>query len=241
MKLYITHILPIITNLIWTNKFNLSSFSMNYLVYFSILCLISFSVFSCNLLALATNFSSIAFFSIILLAIIITKNQLSCYISSNIKIFFKTILLSCIFYGLYLTYDSRFSFDSFQEKNKSYLLSNLESANVANHITLRVNVVDINEINLEKFINHYAFCSVVDSIHILPIKKNFNLAVQKIKKVRWLFSESDISEIKTDAIMSIDSDILVSCSDLEYTFNVWSSAKSSQVGFFPRLITRFII
>ncbi|KAF6160269.1 hypothetical protein GIB67_019038 [Kingdonia uniflora] len=42
-------------------------------------------------------------------------------------------------------------------------------------------------------------------------------------------------DLRTDAIFSIDDDVLVPCSTLDFAFTVWQSAPSSMVGFVPRM------
>ena len=44
-----------------------------------------------------------------------------------------------------------------------------------------------------------------------------------------------IDNLLTDAILSIDDDVLVPCSSLETAFSVWTSAPNSMVGFVPRM------
>ena len=44
-----------------------------------------------------------------------------------------------------------------------------------------------------------------------------------------------IEGLRTDAIFSIDDDVVVPCSTLEFAFSVWQSAPDSMVGFVPRM------
>lgn len=41
--------------------------------------------------------------------------------------------------------------------------------------------------------------------------------------------------LSSDAILSIDDDVLIPCSSLETAFDVWTSAPDSMVGFVPRM------
>eukprot|EP00899_Mesostigma_viride_P004588 jgi/Mesvir1/1412/Mv14412-RA.3 len=43
--------------------------------------------------------------------------------------------------------------------------------------------------------------------------------------------------IRTEAVFSVDDDVLLSCADLEQGFNKWKQSKLSLVGFYPRLHT----
>ena len=47
-----------------------------------------------------------------------------------------------------------------------------------------------------------------------------------------------IADIQTEAVLSIDDDIMVSCSSLEAAFNEWKEHPHNLVGWFPRHFTR---
>ncbi|RYY85753.1 hypothetical protein EON63_06895 [archaeon] len=38
------------------------------------------------------------------------------------------------------------------------------------------------------------------------------------------------------AVFHLDADVLISCSDLAFSFSVWKSTQKSLVGFFPRIV-----
>lgn len=44
-----------------------------------------------------------------------------------------------------------------------------------------------------------------------------------------------IEDLKTDAIFSVDDDVIVPCSTLDYAFSVWLTTPSTMVGFVPRM------
>lgn len=43
--------------------------------------------------------------------------------------------------------------------------------------------------------------------------------------------------LQTEAVLSIDDDLLLDCQDLDFAYKVWLSSPKSMVGFFPRLVT----
>ncbi|CAN1746510.1 Glycosylinositol phosphorylceramide mannosyl transferase 1 [Linum perenne] len=85
---------------------------------------------------------------------------------------------------------------------------------------------------LKQSIAHYASCSELDSIHIVwsePEPPSDSL-VTHLNRI--LFKE--IKDLKTDAVFSIDDDIIFPCSSVEFAFHVWRSAPDTMVGFVPR-------
>ena len=44
-----------------------------------------------------------------------------------------------------------------------------------------------------------------------------------------------LEDIATNAIFSVDDDVVVPCDTLAFAFTVWSSARESMVGFVPRM------
>ncbi|KAL6956725.1 GDP-mannose transporter [Sarracenia purpurea var. burkii] len=45
----------------------------------------------------------------------------------------------------------------------------------------------------------------------------------------------EVNDLKTDAVFSIDDDIIFPCSSVEFAFSVWQSAPDTMVGFVPRI------
>lgn len=45
----------------------------------------------------------------------------------------------------------------------------------------------------------------------------------------------EIMDLETDAIFSIDDDVLFPCASVELAFRVWQSAPTTMVGFVPRM------
>ncbi|KAJ7959707.1 Glycosyltransferase family 64 protein C4 [Quillaja saponaria] len=45
----------------------------------------------------------------------------------------------------------------------------------------------------------------------------------------------EIKDLETDAVFSIDDDVIFPCSSVEFAFNVWKSAPDTMVGFVPRV------
>ncbi|KAG0584851.1 hypothetical protein KC19_3G239300 [Ceratodon purpureus] len=112
---------------------------------------------------------------------------------------------------------------------------------------------------LKRSISHYSACQGVDAIRIVWSEPNVpterlrtsveNLvSVASRKKDEFISVQFDIhvnddlnnrfkplDDLRTDAILSIDDDVLVPCSTLETAFSVWTSAPHSMVGFVPRM------
>ncbi|XP_062153637.1 glycosylinositol phosphorylceramide mannosyl transferase 1-like isoform X3 [Alnus glutinosa] len=111
---------------------------------------------------------------------------------------------------------------------------------------------------LKQSVAHYASCSGTDAIHVVwsesdPPSENLKAYLKKIvfsksqtaHKTNFKFdiNEEDdlnnrfkpIEELRTDAVFSVDDDVIVPCSTLDFAFTVWQSAPFSMVGFVPRM------
>jgi glucuronyl/N-acetylglucosaminyl transferase EXT2 len=108
---------------------------------------------------------------------------------------------------------------------------------------------------LKRSVSHYAACQEVDAIRVvwsepsLPsdaLRKSLeNLVAKGNRHVKFQFDIHVIDDLNnrfkpleglnTDAILSIDDDVLIPCSSLETAFDVWMSAPNSMVGFVPRM------
>ncbi|KAA8534101.1 hypothetical protein F0562_031706 [Nyssa sinensis] len=111
---------------------------------------------------------------------------------------------------------------------------------------------------LKQSISHYTLCPGVDSIHIVwsepdapsdSLVKFLNHTVQSNSRhgqqmeLKFEINKEDslnnrfkeIKNLKTDAIFSIDDDVIFPCSSVEFAFSVWQSAPDTMVGFVPRI------
>ncbi|CAK9135761.1 unnamed protein product [Ilex paraguariensis] len=111
---------------------------------------------------------------------------------------------------------------------------------------------------LKQSISHYTSCPGLDSVHIVwsepdppsdslvtylnhVIKSNsrdgrqieLKYDINKEDSLNNRFKE--IKDLKTDAIFSIDDDIIFPCSSVEFAFSAWLSAPDAMVGFVPRI------
>lgn len=123
--------------------------------------------------------------------------------------------------------------------------------------TLLINTWKRNDL-LKQSISHYASCPGLDSIHIVwsepdppsgPLIKFLTRAIRSkardghqielafdINKEDSLNNRfKEIKNLKTDAVFSIDDDIIFPCSSVEFAFTVWRSAPDTMVGFVPRI------
>lgn len=135
--------------------------------------------------------------------------------------------------------------------------SSLRSSVARNSYTVLVNTWKRDDL-LKKSVAHYASCDSVNMIRIVwsedeppseALRAFLLKAVQgKSNGPEESFFKFDIHEendlnnrfkplkgLKTEAIFSIDDDVLVPCSTLEFAFSVWQAAPDSMVGFVPRM------
>lgn len=111
---------------------------------------------------------------------------------------------------------------------------------------------------LKQSISHYSSCPGLESIHIIwsepnppsdSLKKFLDHIVQSnsgnVQHVELKFDVNkedslnnrfkEIKDLKTDAVFSIDDDVIFPCSSVEFAFSVWQSAPDTMVGFVPRI------
>ncbi|KAJ7964016.1 Glycosyltransferase family 64 protein [Quillaja saponaria] len=111
---------------------------------------------------------------------------------------------------------------------------------------------------LKQSIVHYSSCPGLDSIHIVwsepdPPSASLSAFLQRAiqsnskdgRKVKLKFNINkedslnnrfkEIKDLETDAVFSIDDDVIFPCSSVEFAFNVWQSAPDTMVGFVPRV------
>ncbi|KAF7134300.1 hypothetical protein RHSIM_Rhsim08G0206900 [Rhododendron simsii] len=111
---------------------------------------------------------------------------------------------------------------------------------------------------LKQSISHYTSCHGLDSIRIVwsePNPPSDNLVkfltqvVQSNSRdgrqieLKFDIHEEDslnnrfkeLKDLKTDAVLSIDDDIIFPCSTVEFAFSVWRTAPSAMVGWVPRM------
>ncbi|OAY48204.1 glycosylinositol phosphorylceramide mannosyl transferase 1 isoform X2 [Manihot esculenta] len=111
---------------------------------------------------------------------------------------------------------------------------------------------------LTQSVAHYASCVCTDAIHVVwsetdppsknlkaylkrvvlsklqtGLKPNFKLDISKEVNLNNRFKP--FADLRTDAIFSVDDDVIVPCSFLDFAFSVWQSAPSAMVGFVPRM------
>ncbi|XP_072983708.1 glycosylinositol phosphorylceramide mannosyl transferase 1 [Typha latifolia] len=111
---------------------------------------------------------------------------------------------------------------------------------------------------LKQSVIHYASCAGVDSIHIVwsepnpptnSLRDDLSQAAKSNSQggrdveVRFDVNLEDslnnrfkeIKDLRTNAIFSIDDDVIFPCSSVEFAFTVWRSAPTTMVGFVPRV------
>lgn len=111
---------------------------------------------------------------------------------------------------------------------------------------------------LKKSVAHYASCYRTDAIHVVwsesdPPSDSLKVYLNKIvmsksqaaqkPNIKFDINKEDnlnnrfkpIQGLRTDAIFSIDDDVIVPCDSLDFAFTVWQTAPSAMVGFVPRM------
>lgn len=126
-----------------------------------------------------------------------------------------------------------------------------------NGYTLLINTWKRNDL-LKRSISHYSSCPGLVSIHIVwsepdppsdSLNKFLNHVIRLNSKngrrieLKYDINEEDslnnrfkeIKNLKTDALFSIDDDVIFPCRSMELAFSVWQSAPDTMVGFVPRV------
>ncbi|KAL5570126.1 hypothetical protein UlMin_026701 [Ulmus minor] len=111
---------------------------------------------------------------------------------------------------------------------------------------------------LKQAVAHYASCSGTDAIHVVwsesnPPSERLKTHLKKIvfsnsqtkhkPNFKFDINEEDnlnnrfkpIKDLSTDAIFSVDDDVIVPCSTMDFAFSAWQSAPYTMVGFAPRM------
>ncbi|BBN04566.1 hypothetical protein Mp_3g05750 [Marchantia polymorpha subsp. ruderalis] len=106
---------------------------------------------------------------------------------------------------------------------------------------------------LKKTVAHYSSCSNVDAVNVIwsepqPPTKELHSKLTEVTErnqveVRFNINKVDelnnrfkpIAGIRTDAVFSVDDDLVIPCPTMDLAFSVWLSAPRSMVGFVPRM------
>lgn len=111
---------------------------------------------------------------------------------------------------------------------------------------------------LKQSVAHYASCQGTDAIHVVwsendppsfKLREYLRQVVLKKSQTahkpnfRFDLNEEDnlnnrfkpIEDLRTDAIFSVDDDVIVPCRTLDFAFTVWQTAPRTMVGFVPRV------
>ncbi|XP_078443053.1 nucleotide-diphospho-sugar transferases superfamily protein [Wolffia australiana] len=123
--------------------------------------------------------------------------------------------------------------------------------------TILVNTYMRNDL-LKKSVEHYSSCTGVDSIRVvwseaegppgafiallrniaqrnsgngMTVDIKFDVNAENSLNNRF----KGVKELMTDAVFSVDDDVLVPCTSLDVAFRLWQSSPSAMVGFVPRI------
>ncbi|XP_068644527.1 glycosylinositol phosphorylceramide mannosyl transferase 1-like [Aristolochia californica] len=170
--------------------------------------------------------------------------------SGSVKI--KLLLTCCIVFTFFLIAGRAASFMGLRHRH-----SHSGSSPPRPGFTVVINTWKRNDL-LKKSIAHYSTCLCVDSIHIVwsepgppsdSLKRvqrhilqsksrggrhiELKFDIHKEDSLNNRFKE--IQDLKTEAVFSIDDDVIFPCTSLEFAFSVWQSAPAAMVGFVPRM------
>ncbi|XP_030531912.1 glycosylinositol phosphorylceramide mannosyl transferase 1-like [Rhodamnia argentea] len=162
----------------------------------------------------------------------------------------KLRLLSCVVVlGLFLLVGSRLN--SFMGWNFHHP-SSVSSPSRGGY-TVLINTWNQNN-HFKQIVGHYASCAGTHAIRVIwsqsgppqeKLKSHLNEVVAS-KSHKHDFKFDIISDgtmisrfrpsgdIRTDAVFSVDDDVIIPCPTLDFAFTVWQSAPSTMVGFVPR-------
>lgn len=110
---------------------------------------------------------------------------------------------------------------------------------------------------LKRAVAHYSGCGGVDAVYVVwseprdppeDLRRSVLNCSRLLREggaaeVRFVVNKEDslnnrfrpIEGLRTDAVFSVDDDLIVPCSTLRFAFSVWRSAPSAMVGFVPRI------
>ena len=106
---------------------------------------------------------------------------------------------------------------------------------------------------LKRAVAHYSGCGGVDAVHVVwseprdppeDLRRSvLNCSRSSSTEVSFVVNKQDslnnrfrpIQELRTDAVFSVDDDLIVPFSTLRFAFAAWRSAPSAMVGFVPRI------
>ncbi|XP_019055162.1 PREDICTED: glycosyltransferase family 64 protein C4-like [Nelumbo nucifera] len=164
----------------------------------------------------------------------------------------KLLLALCIFFAV-IFISSRIG--SLMGWNPHYP-SSVSSPSRRGGYTVLINTWKRNSL-LRQAVAHYASCSGADAIHVwsesdppsnslidylrdivfsksqTAHKPNFRFDLNEEDNLNNRFKP--IEDLRTDAIFSVDDDVIVPCYTLNFAFTVWQSSPSTMVGFVPRM------
>lgn len=120
------------------------------------------------------------------------------------------------------------------------------------HMTVVMNTFKRHDMMVDA-IDYYVKCPVVKYVYIIwsekiPVPSEVTNKYRDYINPRVIFHVQEVDSLNnrfkplpdphTDAIFSVDDDIRVPCSELQVAYEIWKSAKTNMVGFFPRLHVR---
>ena len=128
-------------------------------------------------------------------------------------------------------------------------LTSIKSNSPDVEYTIRVNTFRRNDL-LEKFLDHYQYCDEAKEIQVVWSDQSADPPFKWLKrypagKVHFeVHAKNSLNnrfmpqrELLTDAVLSIDDDLIVDCGTLRFAAGVWQANPWALVGFSPRIAT----
>jgi hypothetical protein len=104
---------------------------------------------------------------------------------------------------------------------------------------------------LKSFVEHYATCTEVEKLIVVwsdldnrpPKLSSFDVSPDVVSKVVFELHDTNritnrfkvLEPFQSEAVLSVDDDLLIPCSNLRTAYHVWKSNRYACVGFAPRL------
>lgn len=128
-----------------------------------------------------------------------------------------------------------------------YLFGESTDQNSSSKYTIRVNTFRRPDL-LKTFLNHYTTCKDVKEIQIIWSDQKTAAPIEWVRLypnalVTFEIHKNDslsnrfrpLLSIKTDAVASLDDDLIITCAEMSRTFAIWRSNIRALVGYSPRL------
>nr|GMC63885.1 glycosyltransferase family 64 protein C4 [Ipomoea batatas] len=175
-------------------------------------------------------------------------------VSAGGSVRIKLLLSCCVFFTLIALASRAAWFMEWKQQNSSPLH---QPSLHRKGYTILINTWKRNDLLMQS-VSHYSSCPGLDSIHIVwsepdppsvslveYLKNVIHSRLRHGRRIELKFDINtedslnnrfkELTDSRTDAVFSIDDDVIFPCSSVEFAFNIWRSAPDTMVGFVPRV------